>query len=78
MTIAYVVTDPLSRSIATPTPISSPGNDDTEPELIQMLWTQFELNLIRTTLRTYIGPGCLALVPEELDSRSNLHAGETW
>ena len=73
-----VVTDLLSRSIAGPTPIASPGVD-TELELIQMLHTPLqpavsleklqqasECDPMLTALRTYIHSGWLVKVSDEL------------
>lgn len=74
-----VVADLLSRSIDAPTPAASPGNDDIEPDLIQMLHTPLQESVsleqlqreskcdpTLTTLRIYIRSGWPARVPEEL------------
>lgn len=74
-----VVADLLSRSIDAPTPTASPGSDDMEPELIQMLHAPLKTSVsleelqreskrdpTLTTLRTYICSGWPARTPEEL------------
>lgn len=81
-----MVADLLSRSINSPPPAVSP-NDDTKPELIQMLHTplqsavslkelkqESERDSTLTTLRTYIRSGWPKKVPDELMPFSRLRS----